>query len=80
PAQVDPAYKAFDPFYFAPDKNPSPIADNTVYQYVVELWPTTNVFKKGHRIRVSISASDFPHLFPILRPSTNTIVIDENHQ
>jgi hypothetical protein len=80
PTQVDPAYKAFDPFYFSSDTNPRPIADDTVYQYVVELWPTTNVFKKGHRIRVSISASDFPHLFPILRPSTNTIVLDENHQ
>ncbi|MDI6743475.1 MAG: CocE/NonD family hydrolase, partial [Smithella sp.] len=53
PTQVDPAYKAFDPFYFASDTNPSPIAADTVYQYVVELWPTTNVFKKGHRIRVS---------------------------
>jgi len=28
---------------------------------------------------VSISASDFPHLFPVLRPSKNTIVIDEAH-
>jgi len=79
PTQMDPAYKAFDPFYFASEKKPSPITDDTVYQYVVELWPTTNVFKKGHRIRVSISASDFPHLFPILRPSKNTLVIDETH-
>ena len=80
PTQVDPAYRAFDPFYFQPEKNPSNIAEETVYQYVVELWPTTNVFKKGHRLRVSISASDFPHLFPVLRPSKNTIVIDEAHQ
>jgi predicted acyl esterase len=80
PTQVDPAYTAFDPFYSYSEKNPSAIAEDTIYQYVVELWPTTNVFKKGHRIRVSISASDFPHLFPILRPSANTIVIDETHQ
>jgi uncharacterized protein len=80
PTQVDPAYKAFDPFYSYSEKNPSPIAEDTLYQYVVELWPTTNVFKKGHRIRVSISGSDFPHLFPVLRPSKNTIVIDETHQ
>jgi predicted acyl esterase len=38
------------------------------------------VFKKGHKLRVSISASDFPHLFPVFRPSENTIVIDENHK
>lgn len=79
PTQVDPAYKPFDPFYFSPEKNPSPIEEEKIYKYVVELWPTTNVFKKGHRIRVSISASDFPHLFPVLRPSKNTIVIDEAH-
>ena len=51
-----------------------------LYQYVIEIWPATNVFKKGHRIRLTISGSDFPHLFPILRPSKNTIVIDETHQ
>ncbi|HNY51102.1 MAG TPA: CocE/NonD family hydrolase [Smithella sp.] len=80
PTQVDPNYKAFDPFYSYPEKNPSPIAEDTIYQYVVEIWPATNVFKKGHRIRLSISGSDFPHLFPVLRPSQNTIVIDETHQ
>lgn len=80
PTKVDPAYIAFDPFYNYPDKNPSPIAENKTYQYVVEIWPTTNVFKKGHRIRVSISASDFPHLFPVIRPSMNTIVMDETHK
>jgi hypothetical protein len=80
PTQVDPTYKAFDPFYSYSDKNPSPIAEDTAYQYVVEVWPTTNVFKRGHRIRVSISGSDFPHLFPVLRPSANTIVIDEAHR
>ena len=80
PTQVDPSYKAFDPFYSFSEKNPSPIAEDQLYQYVVEIWPTTNVFKKGHRVRLSISASDFPHLFPIMRPSKNTIVIDENHK
>lgn len=80
PTQVDPDYVAFDPFYFKAEKNPSPIVDDTLYQYVIEIWPATNVFKKGHRVRLSISASDFPHLFPILRPSKNTIVIDETHR
>lgn len=80
PTQVDPDYVAFDPFYNYADKNPDPIAEDTVYQYVIEIWPTTNVFLKGHRVRVSISASDFPHLFPVLRPSSNTIVLDEDHQ
>jgi predicted acyl esterase len=73
-------YVAFDPFYDHAYKKPSPIEENQLYKYVVEVWPTANVFKKGHKIRVSLSASDFPHLFPVFRPSENTIVIDENHK
>jgi predicted acyl esterase len=80
PTSVDPAYTAFDPFYNRGDKNPLPISENTLYQYVIEILPVTNVFKKGHRIRVSISGSDFPHLFPVFRPSINTLVLDEAHK
>lgn len=78
PTKMDPAYTAFDPFYDHPDQQPQLIAEDTVYPYVVELWPTHNVFKKGHRIRVSISASDVPHLLPIAVPSDNTLVIDNS--
>ncbi|HPJ35616.1 MAG TPA: CocE/NonD family hydrolase [Spirochaetota bacterium] len=77
---LDPAYVPFDPFYNGPDKNPVAINGGEFYQYTVELWPTCNVFKKGHRIRISLSASDFPHLLPIVQPSKNTIIIDEDHQ
>jgi len=82
PAAIDPVYLAdpFNPFYCNADKNPLPIQENTTYAYVVEYWPCDNVFKAGHRIRVSISASDFPHLLPVLRPSKNTIVIDDTHK
>ncbi|MGE0687578.1 MAG: CocE/NonD family hydrolase [Dehalococcoidia bacterium] len=31
-----------------------------VYELTVQLYPTSNVFKKGHRIRVDISSSNFP--------------------
>jgi predicted acyl esterase len=86
PTETDPGYKPFNPFYYAdtfnaethPDFNP--IQEDTVYRYVVELWPTCNVFKQGHRIRLSISNSDYPHLLPILIPSENTIVLDKDHQ
>jgi len=77
---IDPAYAPFDPFYDGPDKNPKTINEGENYQYTVELWPTCNVFKAGHRIRLSLSASDFPHLLPIIQPSDNTIVIDAKHQ
>lgn len=31
-----------------------------IYEFVIEPFPTANVFKKGHRIRVDISSSNFP--------------------
>lgn len=31
-----------------------------VYPFTIKLYPTSNVFKKGHRIRVDISSSNFP--------------------
>jgi putative CocE/NonD family hydrolase len=33
---------------------------NTIYPLTIKLYPTANVFKKGHRIRVDISSSNFP--------------------
>ena len=32
----------------------------TVYPFTLRLYPTSNIFKKGHRIRVDISSSNFP--------------------
>ena len=31
-----------------------------VYEFTIDLWPTSNVFRAGHRIRVDISSSNFP--------------------
>ncbi len=31
-----------------------------VYEFTIEPYPTANVFKKGHRIRIDISSSNFP--------------------
>ena len=31
-----------------------------VYEFTIDLWPTSNVFMKGHRVRVEISSSNFP--------------------
>lgn len=44
------------------DGNASPARTepNFAYEYVIGLGPTSNVFKAGHRIRVDISASNFP--------------------
>lgn len=37
-----------------------PMTPGEVYEFVIEPFPTGNVFKKGHRIRIDISSSNFP--------------------
>ncbi|MBI2759831.1 MAG: CocE/NonD family hydrolase, partial [Chloroflexi bacterium] len=32
-----------------------------VYEIVIEPFPTSNLFARGHRIRLDISSSNFPH-------------------
>ncbi len=39
---------------------PSLIAPGQVYEYVIDLWSTSHLFKEGHRIRLDISSSNFP--------------------
>ena len=62
-----------------------------VYPFTIRLYPTSNVFKKGHRIRVDISSSNFPRFD--VNPNTgeplndnrrwqtavNTILHDRHH-
>ena len=33
-----------------------------IYEFTIELYPTSNLYTKGHRIRVDISSSNFPRL------------------
>jgi len=40
---------------------PKLLEAGVVYEYNIELMPTSNLFQKGHRIRVDISSSDFPN-------------------
>lgn len=40
--------------------SPSLIKPGAVYQYEIDLWSTSNVFKAGHRLRVEISSSNYP--------------------
>lgn len=37
-----------------------PLEPGRVYPFTIRLYPTSNVFKKGHRIRVDISSSNYP--------------------
>ncbi len=36
------------------------LTPNQIYEFYVDLWSTSNLFLKGHRIRIEISSSNFP--------------------
>jgi predicted acyl esterase len=64
---------------------------DTAYEYTIDLWATSNLFKAGHRIRVEISSSNFPrfdrnphtgHPFAqdaALRRAAQTLLHDADH-
>lgn len=68
-----------------------PIEPGRVYPYKINMWSTSNVFLKGHRIRVEISSSNFPRfdrnlntgkdasLDPSMVSATNEIYHDADH-
>ncbi len=39
---------------------PSLIEPGIAYEYEIDLWSTSNVFKAGHRIRLDVTSSSFP--------------------
>ena len=39
---------------------PSLIKPSEVYEYTIDLWATSHVFKAGHRLRLEVSSSNFP--------------------
>lgn len=45
---------------FAQGATPSLIEPDTAYEYEIDLWATSNVFKAGHRIRLDVTSSNFP--------------------
>ena len=46
--------------YRKPRHTASLIEPGRVYRYTIDLWATSNLFKKGHCIRLEISSSNFP--------------------
>jgi putative CocE/NonD family hydrolase len=36
------------------------VAPGAIYEYKIDLWSTSNVFLKGHKIRLEVSSSNFP--------------------
>jgi putative CocE/NonD family hydrolase len=44
--------------------HPTPITPGAVYRYAIHIWPTSNLFRPGHRVRLEISSSDYPQFAP----------------
>ena len=42
-------------------EKPSLMTPGEVYPIKIEAFPTSNLFKRGHRIRLDVSSSNFPH-------------------
>ncbi len=42
-------------------ERPTPLEPGTVYEVTIEAFPTSNLFAAGHRIRLDISSSNYPH-------------------
>jgi hypothetical protein len=42
-------------------ERPAPMRPGEVYAITIELFPTANLFGRGHRLRLDISSSNFPH-------------------
>lgn len=41
---------------------PKLLEPGKVYEYEIDLWVTSNVFRAGHRLRLEVSSSNFPRL------------------
>ncbi|MDA8310567.1 MAG: CocE/NonD family hydrolase [Actinomycetota bacterium] len=41
-------------------EKPEPLVPGQTHRFEVELWPTHHVFLPGHRVRVTVTSSDFP--------------------
>ena len=40
--------------------DPTPITPGKTYEYAIDMWATSHVFKRGHRVRLEITSSNFP--------------------
>lgn len=70
---------------------PTLITPGRIYEYTIDLWATSNVFLKGHRIRLEVSSSNFPRFDRNLNTgksgadnaeyikATNVILHDKEH-
>jgi len=65
--------------HFPDDAHPRPLAPGEVRHIQVRIWPTSNVFAAGHRIRLDVAGSDAPLMDINPNAHTDTIYDDAAH-
>jgi putative CocE/NonD family hydrolase len=72
-------------------EKPTLMNPGQTYKFSIDMWATSNVFQKGHRLRLEISSSNFPRFDRNMNtgedsasarkgiPATNTILHDAEH-
>ena len=58
------------------DAEPEALEPGRVYEYRIELMATSNVWKKGHRLRVTVASANYPE--SARNPNTNAPVGDDD--
>ena len=60
-------------------EHPEPLEPGAIFPLMFALFPTSNLFKPGHRIRVDLSSSNYPTYDPNPNAATNRIYHDAAH-
>lgn len=72
-------------------EHPSPMEPGRIYPILIAAFPTSNLFKAGHRIRIDVSSSNFPHFdfnpntgepegkATRMQVATNRVFVDRDH-
>jgi len=72
-------------------EQPELLEPGVIYQVTIQLFPTSNLFVKGHRIRLDVSSSNFPRfdvngntgenpgISPVKVPAQNSVYHDSAH-
>jgi len=79
PERPDWTQPGYDPHLYPEHAEPDPPRSGEIYEYVIEVWPSSNVFKKGHQIRLDVATADYPHFLFCLTPSETELLHDAAH-
>ena len=60
-------------------EDPSYLDPGEIYELKIDMDPTSYMFREGHRMRLAISGSDFPRIWPTPHQAVNDVYRDTEH-